>query len=231
MGRSPGLIGMLILGINGSPRGERGATMRLVRAVLEGARERGAETDAVNLVDHDLRFRNACSTCFTDGECAYPDDFPAVYARIRAADGLVLGSPVYIDLVSGQMKLLIDRMADGIQCQSLAGKYGCAVATSGDHAEDAVATYLNHFLKMLGATPVGELAVAAGEDGAAIGAAEGRAVELGRTLADAVATERPYPEIDEFHRRYREKFADVIDGPRPARPPDYDSWVDRTWRW
>ena len=222
---------MLILGINGSPRGERGATMRLVRAVLAGAKEGGAEVEALNLVDHDLRFRNACSTCHTDGDCAFEDDFPAVYGRIRAADGIVLGSPVYIDLVSGQMKLLIDRMADGIQCQSLAGKYGCAVATSGDHAEKEVATYLNHVLKMFGATPVGELAVAAGKDGAAIASAEGRAVELGRTLADAVATKRPYPEIDAFHRRYQEKFAEVITGPAPERPPDYDAWVDRTWRW
>ena len=180
----------------------------------------------MNLVDYDLRFGNACGTCRADGDCAFEDDVPAVYARLRAADGLVLGSPVYIDLVSGQMKLLVDRMADGIQCQSLAGRYGCAVATSGDHAGDAVATYLNHSLKMLGATPVGELAVAAGKGGPALGAAE-----LGRTLADAVATKRPDPGIDAFHRRYEEKFADVVAGPRPERPPDHDARVDRTWRW
>ena len=222
---------MLILGINGSPRGERGATMRLVRAVLDGAKEGGAEVEALSLVDYDLRFRNACNVCFPGGACAFEDDLPAVYGRILAADGLVLGSPVYIDLVSGQMKLLIDRMADGIQCPSLAGQYGCAVATSGDHAEDAVAKYLTHFLKMLGATPVGELGVAIGTDSAAIASAEGRATELGRTLADAVATKRSYPELDQFHRRYQEKFAEIIDGPPPERPPDYDSWVDRTWRW
>ena len=165
--------------------------MRLVRAVLGGAKEGGAEIEALNLVDYDLRFKNACIVCFPGGDCAFTDDFAEMYGRIRAADGLVLDSPVSIDLVSGQMKIPIDLMADGIRCQSLAGKYGCAVATSGDHAEKEVATYLNHVLKMFGATPVGEVAVAAGKDGAAIGAAEGRVAELGRTLADAVATKRP----------------------------------------
>ena len=222
---------MLILGINGSPRGERGATMRLVRAVLDGARERGAGIEALNLVDYDLRFRNACTACTPGGDCVFEDNFPEIYGRIQAVDGVVLGSPVDIDLVTGQMTLLIDRMADAIQCQALAGKYGCGVATSGDHATDAVAQYLVHVLRMFGATPVGALDVAAGPDGAGVASAEGRARELGRTLAHTVATKRPYPEIDWFHRRYRERFADVIEGPPLARPPDYDPWVDRAWRW
>ena len=63
---------------------------------------------------------------------------------------------------------------------------------------------------MLGATPVGEQGVTAGKDATAIASAEGRAAELGRTLADAVATKRSYPEIDQFHRWYQEKFAEII---------------------
>lgn len=59
-----------------------------------------------------------------------------------ALDGLVLGSPVYIDLISGQRKFLIDRMADGILRQALAGKYGRAVAE-----------FLNHVFKILGPPP------------------------------------------------------------------------------
>lgn len=53
---------MLVLGIDGIPRGDRGATMRLIRAVLNGAQEGGAEVEAVNLVDYDLLFRNACTS-------------------------------------------------------------------------------------------------------------------------------------------------------------------------
>ncbi|MFY1645311.1 flavodoxin family protein, partial [Methanoculleus bourgensis] len=184
------------LGIKGRPRGERSATLQLIAAVLEDAKEKGAEVDVVNLIDLDIRFRNACSACFQEGRCVEEDDFPELYTKIKAADGLVLGSPVYIDLITGQMKLLIDRMADGIQCQALSGKYGCSVSTSGDHAEQAVVTYLNHFLQMLGATPVGGVGVAIGRDQNALTRAEEDARELGKTLAEAILTQRRYPDIE-----------------------------------
>ena len=148
-----------------------------------------------------------------------------------AADGLVLGSPVYIDQITGQMKLLIDRMADGIQCQALSGKYGCSVSTSGDHAEQAVVTYLNHFLQMLGATPVGGVGVAIGRDQNALTRAEEDARELGKTLAEAILTRRRYPEIEAFHQRFQEKFKAVITGAKPEWPGDYEHWVNQVWIW
>ena len=222
---------MKIVGINGSPRGGRSATLQLIEAVLLGAKEKGAEVDVVHLIDLDLKFRNACSACFQEGKCVDEDDFPKLYEKIKAADGLVLGSPVYFDLVTGQMKLLIDRMADGIQCQSLTGKYGCSVATSGDHAEPAVVAYLNHFLQMLGATPVGNVGVAIGKDPNALAKAKETAHELGKTLAEAIQTKRQYPQIEAFHKRFQEKFKAVIAGEKPEWPGDYDHWVNQAWVW
>lgn len=222
---------MKILGINGSPRGERSATLQLIAAVLEGAKEKGAEVDVVNLIDLDIRFRNACSACFQEGRCAEEDDFPKLYAKIKAADGLVLGSPVHIDQITGQMKLFIDRMADGIQCQAFTGKYGCSVSTSGDHAEQAVVGYLNHFLQMLGATPVGGVGVATGKNPDALARAKEDAHELGKTLAEAIRTRRQYPEVEAFHRRFQEKFKAIITGEKPEWPGDYEHWVDQTWVW
>ncbi len=131
------------------------------------------------------------------------------------------------------MKMLIDRMADGIQCQSLSGKYGCAVATSGDHAEGSVVTYLNHFLQMLGgANPVGGgVGVALGRDSHAIEKAEGEARELGKTLAFSIQTRRKDPALEEFHQRYRKRFEDVLSGEKPEWPLDYDYWVQQAWLW
>ena len=37
------------------------------------------------------------------------------------ADGIVLGSPVYINGVTAQLKTMIDRLADAIHCQMLEG--------------------------------------------------------------------------------------------------------------
>lgn len=222
---------MKIIGINGSPRGENSQTKRLIDAVLNGAQETGAEVETINLINYDFKFRNACSICLQQEKCIYPDDFPRVYAKIKEADGIVLGSPVYIDLVTAQMKMLIDRMADGIQCQSLYGKYGCAVATSGDHAEGSVVTYLNHVLQMLGANPVGGVGVALGKDSHTITKAEGEARELGKTLALSIQTQQKDPALEAFHQRYRKKFEDILSGERPEWPLDYDYWVKQAWLW
>jgi len=222
---------MKIIGINGSPRGEHSQTKRLIDAVLSGAQESGAEIEVINLIDYDFKFRNVCSICLQEEKCVYLDDFPRVYTKIREADGIVLGSPVYIDLVTAQMKMLIDRMADGIQCQSLYGKYGCAVATSGDHAEGAVVTYLNHFLQMLGASPVGGVSAALGKDSDAITKAEGKAHELGKTLVSSIQNKQKTPALEAFHQRYQEKFKDIISGEKPEWPMDYDYWVKQAWIW
>lgn len=55
---------MKILGITGSPRGEKSGAMHLIRAVLNGTRDKEADVEVINLVEYDLRFKNACSICF-----------------------------------------------------------------------------------------------------------------------------------------------------------------------
>ncbi len=222
---------MKILGINGSPRGLKSQTNRLIDAVLKGAEEEGAETETIHLIEYDLKFRNACSVCYQEGTCVYEDDFPTVFAMILEADGIVLGSPVYFDLVTGQMKMLIDRMANGIQCQSLSGKYGCGVSTSGDHSEDAVAEFLNHVLQMLGADPVGKVSVAVRSDPQAVSTALQEAHELGKTLATAIRTGQKNPSLQAFHQRYQDRFKEIISGEKPAWPLDYDYWVNQAWVW
>jgi multimeric flavodoxin WrbA len=72
-----------------------------------------------------------------------------------SADGIVLGSPVYINGVTAQLKTMIDRLADAIHCQLLSGKYGCAVTTTGSSGDAAVLSYMNYFLNELGVVTVG----------------------------------------------------------------------------
>ena len=55
------------------------------------------------------------------------------------------------------MKAVLDRMADTIHCQLLAGKYGCSTATAGSPAPDGVTDYLNKILMGFGANLVGQV--------------------------------------------------------------------------
>jgi multimeric flavodoxin WrbA len=82
-----------ILGINASPRGSKSQTLRLVKAVLDGAKESGAETGLVDLCTLDINYCNACGTCYAKGECIYDDDFVELYRKILDCDGVLPALP------------------------------------------------------------------------------------------------------------------------------------------
>ena len=74
---------------------------------------------------------------------------------MMAADGLVLGSPVYISHVTGLLKNWIDHLANTIHCQRLLGKYGAVVSTTGGSGLKETADYLEWLLRHTGAQTVG----------------------------------------------------------------------------
>ena len=123
---------MKILAIHGSPRTVRSGTRRLAGFVLDEAEGAGAETEMIDLCDYRVTPCTDCEGCRLTGTCVHDDDVPALVARMKEADGIVFASPVYIDNVTGQMKVFFDRLADAIHYQVLTGKYGCAVVTTFD---------------------------------------------------------------------------------------------------
>ena len=110
---------------------------------------------------------------------------PALYEKLLDADGIVLGSPVYINSVTAQLKTILDRMADCVHCMHFTGKYGCAVSTAGGAMADETAEYMNSAMRMLGATTVGTVGVNFMGNPDLIVPAEKKAKDLGRKLAEA----------------------------------------------
>jgi multimeric flavodoxin WrbA len=104
---------MEVLAINGSPR-KQWNTATLLNNALEGASSQGAETELINL--YDLNFKG-CTSCFgcklKDGEsygrCAYRDELSPVLDRIEKVDALILGSPIYLGTVTGEMSSFLER--------------------------------------------------------------------------------------------------------------------------
>jgi multimeric flavodoxin WrbA len=220
---------MKIVGISGSPRGGISRTAQLVEAVLRGAAEAGAETQFVDLCQHRFEFCNGCGTCYATGECAKVDDFSHVFGWMASADGIVLGSPNYVNGPTAQLKQVIDRMADAIHCRSFEGRYGCAVCTTGGGGEKLVTDYLNHVLFTLGAQTVGEVGVALGPDpGRIVGAIE-QAEALGRDLAEAIATRRAYPDQVAGLEQSREYFRNLVTANRDVWVHEFEVWADRGW--
>lgn len=204
-------------------------TRKLVNFVLAGAKEAGAEIDIIDRADLQILACTACESCSLDGRCVFADDFSAAYDRMLDADGLVFASPVYIDNVSGQMKVFIDRLADAIHYQNFAGKYGCSVATTQVSGGDAVVGYLNHVLNYLGVTTVGGMSVALDDAPEALDRAEPAARDLGRRLVHAISERPRYPDQEAEMAENREYFARIVRENRDWRPDEYERWVREGW--
>jgi multimeric flavodoxin WrbA len=201
---------MRILAIHGSPRTIRSTTRRLTQFVLDGATEAGAETEMIDLCDLRITPCTACDACSLNGICVNDDDIPVLIDRMKDADGLVFASPVYIDNVSGQMKVFFDRLADAIHYQLLSGKYGCSVATTHTSGGDEVVAYQNHVLNYLGVLTVGGLYVDTGGNADKVDACGDDARALGRNLAGAVINGFSDPVQEEEITGNRIFFRDIV---------------------
>ncbi len=220
---------MKVLAIHGSPRTLRSTTRQLAQYVLEGAAEAGAETEMIDLCDLRITPCTACEGCSFNGICVYDDDMPVLVERMKEADGIIFASPVYIDNVSGQMKIFFDRLADAIHYQVLSGKYGCSVATTHTSGGDTVVAYQDHVLNYLAVISVGGISVATGGDAGAIDARKTDARELGRRLCTAITNGFSEARQEEEIAGNREFFSALVAENRDMRPDDYDRWVRLGW--
>ena len=220
---------MKILSIHGSPRTIRSSTRKLAGFVLEGAADAGAEAEMIDLTDCRILPCTACDACTLNGICVNDDDVPALLARMKDADAIVFGSPVYIDNVTGQMKVFFDRLADAIHYQQLAGKVGCAVVTTAESGGDETVGYLNHVLNYLGVVSVGGISVATGEKAGAVDAAEPAARALGEKLADSIRNGYSDPAQEAILADNRAYFRSIVEENRDLRTGEYDRWVLMGW--
>lgn len=98
---------MKILFINGSPNAD-GNTANLAKVLLE---EQTYET--LNLVDYQIN---------TYGQTLEGDRFDEVLQKIKSADVLVFGSPLYWHNICGSVRNLLDRCYGPLEQDSLNGK-------------------------------------------------------------------------------------------------------------
>jgi len=126
-------MGKYILVFKGSPR-ERGNSSSLAVKAAEGARAAGAEVESFFLHRMDIRPCDACDTCQETGVCVLQDDMQTLYPKLRAAEAVIIASPIYWFTVSAQTKLFIDRWyaLESPQGNALKGKRFGILLTYGD---------------------------------------------------------------------------------------------------
>lgn len=99
-----------IVVILGSPR-KKGNSATLAESLINGAEENGAEVQTFFLQGMDIKPCNACDQCMSSpgSGCVIDDDMQKIYPAVRAADAIVIASPIYWFNINAQTKLFIDR--------------------------------------------------------------------------------------------------------------------------
>ncbi len=99
---------------NGSPRKDWN-TDQALQSCARGLREARMETESVRLYDYEYR---GCISCFackvknsrTNGVCAVRDALRPVLEKAREADIILVGSPVYYNYPTGQVRSFLERL-------------------------------------------------------------------------------------------------------------------------
>ena len=102
---------MNVLAINGSPRGEKANTYKMLKPLLEGMKKANAKVEIINLSELNINFCKGCMACWTTtpGKCVIKDDMETLLEKMIKADLVIYGTPLYACSVSGLLKTYIDR--------------------------------------------------------------------------------------------------------------------------
>lgn len=139
---------MKVLLINGSPHA-KGCTYTALAEVAGSLNKQGIETEILQVGHLDIRGCMACGGCGRTGRCVYDDIVNEISDKLEAADGLVVGSPVYYAGANGTLTALLNRL---FYCHpgELRMKPGAAVVSCRRGGASATFDELNKYFTISG---------------------------------------------------------------------------------
>lgn len=141
---------MKMLAFNRSPNKD-GNTYHAINLVAAELEKGGIETEIVQVGNKAIRGCIACYQCLKnqDERCAIKgDEVNEWIQKMKQADAVILGSPVYYSAINGTMKSFLDRafFVTGVNGGLLRHKVGAAVVAVRRSGGLPTFDQLNHFL-------------------------------------------------------------------------------------
>ncbi|CEO10681.1 multimeric flavodoxin WrbA family protein [[Clostridium] sordellii] len=102
---------MKVVAFNGSPH-KKGNTYNAIETVAKELEKEGIEVDIVHVGNKAIRGCIACGGCSRNQNerCVLDkDEVNEWIQKMKEADGIILGSPVYYSAITGTMKSFLDR--------------------------------------------------------------------------------------------------------------------------
>lgn len=98
-----------VLLLNGSAH-QQGCTAAALGEMVKVFEAEGIETELIHVGTQAVRGCIGCGSCMEAGKCVFDDLVNEVAPKFEAADGLVIGSPVYYASPNGNMISFLDRL-------------------------------------------------------------------------------------------------------------------------
>ena len=143
---------MKVIAINGSPRAT-GNTFHALRMAGEQIEARGIDFEIIHIGNKAVRGCLACGKCRENQneQCVITSDpLNEWIQKMKQADGIILGSPVYYSGIPGTMKSFLDRVfyVSGSNGNLFRHKIGAAVValrrSGGSSTLDSLIHYLSY---------------------------------------------------------------------------------------
>ena len=139
---------MKVLLINGSPKA-KGCIHTALEIAAKELNAQGVETEEIHVGNKDIRGCIACLSCRKTGKCVFDDLVNETAPKLAAADGIVIGSPVYYGGPNGTVMSFMQRLfySAGIDCRM---KVGASVVPCRRGGNSATFEMLNQFFGING---------------------------------------------------------------------------------
>jgi len=137
-----------VIGFSSGGIGHEGNTDRLVKAIMAGS---GLEYEFVKLSDLNYSGCKGCvQLCVKRQVCLREDDLLPYYQKIKEADAVVVGSPVYFRNINADCYSFLERFFGYRHVNSAVHNKPFALVVCGHDKIEAGADYLQWFLQRFG---------------------------------------------------------------------------------
>lgn len=135
---------MKVILFNGSPN-VHGCTYTALHEIEETLQKNGIETEIFQVGSKSVRGCIGCGKCRERGKCIFDDIVNEAIDKIKDADGVIFGSPVYYASANGTMISFLDRLFYAAS-KYLAYKPGAVVVSARRAGTTATYDELNKYL-------------------------------------------------------------------------------------
>ncbi|QUI24247.1 flavodoxin family protein [Vallitalea pronyensis] len=144
-------MGKKVIAINSSKRKKN--TYGLLIELKEQLKPLDIHMDIIHLHDYSIKACAGCEACIMTDRCPIQDDSQKLMKKLLTYDGIVIGSPVYMNQVSGMLKNFFDRTCKWAHRPALYGVPMLFVISTAGSGIKATSKYLKNVALQWGAFP------------------------------------------------------------------------------